>query len=476
MFMKKQPEYNEQDKSMMPMNVGSDKLSRILLIGAIIVYSLSLVLLANLALAGEANETHGALIKVNNRLDGDAFSDASATVKSVNGNVLALNINSMNYAKLRSVEGVCAAYRDNAGKAKTILDAKSYKTKFAGANVVVGILDNSGILTADGITQMMKVESEANVGFISYLSDEPGSTVIMRNLKSGESNLVQALAYMQEYAKTVNKPLVIEMVISGKEMENQLFVQVCQKVAESGVQFLGEPGIMYGNAASQAPVQLAFSMFNTKTGQITDQSDFWTISEVKEQQIMLLGSDNNTCDIFFQAESGFEKVFLSNSSDDIVVVTALTSNGEVSYYHVINKESALIPRELMNGVPVLEDGLAGIYPYYSKRAMSTEGAAKNQFVALNKENQGIALCTPSEMALEIGSPTSGTLSMSLSNLDERVEIQIRNENGEIVYRNHPDSDTQSFKAKINLSEGAEGLYFLDLTSPEFQQSFALRMN
>jgi len=196
------------------------------------------------------------------------------------------------------------------------------------------------------------------------------------NLKGGESNLVQALAYMQEYAKTVNKPLVIEMVVGGKEMENQLFVQVCQKVAESGVQFLGESKAVYGSITSKGPVQLAFSMFNAKTGQITDQSDFWAISEVKEQQIMLLGSDNNTCDIFFHAESGFEKVFMSNSSNDIVVVMALTANGEVSYYHVLNKETALIPRELMNGLPVLEDGLAGIYPYYSKPAMSTEGAAK----------------------------------------------------------------------------------------------------
>ena len=474
--MKKQPKYNEQDESTMPLGVGPDKLSRVLLIGAIVVYSLALVLLANLALAVESKETYGALIKVNNRLDGNAFADVNATVKSVHGNVLSINISSTNYVKLKAVEGVCSAQLDNLGKSKSTIAAASYKAKFAGADVVVGILDNSGILTADGIAQMMKVESEANVGFISYLSDDPSSTVIMRNLKGGESNLVQALAYMQEYAKTVNKPLVIEMVVGGKEMENQLFVQVCQKVAESGVQFLGESEAVYGNVTSKGPVQLAFSMFNAKTGQITDQSDFWAISEVKEQQIMLLGSDNNTCGIFFQAESAFEKVFMSNSSDDIVVVTALTANGEVSYYHVINKETALIARELMNRVPVLEDGLAGIYPYYSKRAMSTEGAAKNQFVALSTENQNVVLSAKSEMALTVGSPSSGTLAMSLSNLDEQVKIQIRNKNGETVYKNHPDSETQSIQAKINLSEGAEGLYFLDLMSPEFHQSFALMMN
>jgi len=173
MAMKKQPKYNEQDESTMPLGVGPDKLSRVLLIGAIVVYSIALVLLANLALAVESKETYGALIKVNNRLDGDAFSDTRATVKSVHGNVLGIKTNNVDYVKLNSVEGVCATYLDNTDKSKTTLDAASYKSKFAGADVVVGILDNSGALTADGIAQMMKVESAANVGFISYLSDDP---------------------------------------------------------------------------------------------------------------------------------------------------------------------------------------------------------------------------------------------------------------------------------------------------------------
>jgi len=463
----------KQEENQSLLNAGNDTFSRILVICAIVLYSLALVLLANIALAGESKETYGALIKVNNKLDGDAFTQVNAAVKSIHGNVLAININSMDYVKLNSVKGVCAAYLDNVSKKETALDAQASKAKFAGADVVVGILDNSGGLSKAEMAQLKKVESAANVGFISYLSDNPSSTVIMRNLKGGESNLVQALAYMQEYAKTVNKPLIIEMVLSGKEMENPLFVQVCQKVAETGVQFLGESRITSGYVASTAPVQLAFSMFNSETGQITDQSDFWAISEVKQQQIMLLGSDNNICNIFFQTESGFEKVYLSNSSEDIMMVTALTAEGEVNYYHISNKETALIPRLLMNGTPVLEDGFAGIYPYHSKMALFNKTVAQNQFVSLKKVNQSVQLNALSGMALKIGSPSPRTLAMSLSNLDELLEIQIRNENGETVYRNNPDADTQSIDTKINLSEGAEGLYFLDLTSPEFHQSFAL---
>ncbi|MFT5901980.1 MAG: hypothetical protein ACI9LA_001187, partial [Bacteroidia bacterium] len=66
--MKKQAIKNGQDSTLM--SAEKDTLSRVLLIGAIILYSLSLVLLANLAMASENENVHGALIKVNNKLDG----------------------------------------------------------------------------------------------------------------------------------------------------------------------------------------------------------------------------------------------------------------------------------------------------------------------------------------------------------------------------------------------------------------------
>ncbi|MCF8275399.1 MAG: hypothetical protein K9J17_01590 [Flavobacteriales bacterium] len=472
--MKNQAKNNGQRSILM--SAGRDTFSRVLLIVAIILYSTALVLLANLAIAGESKDLSGALIKVNNRLNGEAFANTNATVRSVHGNVLAIDMRQTDLSKLNSVEGICASQLDRMGSGLSTLDTRVVKSKYSGAHVVVGVLDNSGVISASDMTNLMKMETAANIGFISYLSDDPTSTVIMRNLKGGESNLVEALAYMQEYAKTVNKPLVIEMVLSGKELENPLFVQVCQKIAEAGVQFLGAPGVNISYSSAQAPIQLAFSMFNTKTGMITDQSDFWAIGEVKMQEIMLLGSDDRTCEIFFLTESNFDKIYMSNSSDDVVMVTTLSADGEVNYYHVTNKETALIPRPLLNGTPVLEDGLTGIYPYFSKKALFNDGVAKNQFVALNRINRKIALHPDSGMALSIGSPSARTLAMSLSNLAGSMKIEIRDANGETVYKNRPDAETQSIQTKIDLSEGAEGLYFLDLTSPEFHQSFALLMD
>lgn len=471
--MKKQAIKNGQQTTLK--TTEKDTVSRVLLIGAIILYSASLVLLANVAMAGETSN-HGALIKVNNKLDGNAFTTINPVVKSVHGNVLSIDVSNSNYQKLNMVEGVCASQLDiTVTTTPSSANPKATKAKYAGADVVVGILNNSGILTAKDIATLQKVEYNANVGFISYQSEDPSSTVIMRNIVGGESNLVQALAYMQEYANTVEKPLIIEMVLSGEELTNPLFVQVCQKIADTGVQFLGaDLGSKYLN--EKAPIQLAFSMFNAETGQLTDVSDFWAISEVKEQEIMLLGSDDKTCSVQFQTEAGFEKVYLSNSSDDLVMVTAITSDGEVNYYHVVNKETALIPRELMNGTPVLEDGMNGVYPYYTKMALFNGATAQNQFVELSKGVKSVEISDAGGMTMSVGSPAPQTLAMSLENLMGQLEIEIKDENGDVVYRNQPDSDTQSITTKIDLSDGAEGLYFLDLTSPLFHQTFALLMD
>lgn len=472
--MKKQA--NNTGQQAERITAANDTFSRVLLIGAVILYSLSLVLLANLALAESTISVHGALVKVNNRLDGNALSGLNLSVKSTHGNVLSVEMDAADLAQLNSIKGVCSTQLDNSSNSKQVASNELIRTKYAHASVVVGILNNQGVMSEADLAGLKKVEASANVGFISYRSDDPSSTVIIRNLKGGESNLVQALAYMQEYAATVNRPLVIEMQLSGSELQNPLFVQVCQKVAESGVQFLGAPDFTTGYAQDQAPMQLAFSMFNAKTGQITDQSDFWAMAEVKHQTIQLLGSDNGICTIHVNGDNGFDKVFLSNGSEDLIMVTVLTADGDVNYYHVENKETALILRELLNGTPVLEDGLAGIYPFHTKKALYNDAGAKNQFVALSENHKEVQLGNNGGMALNVAAPAPRTLAMALSNMDRPVNIEIRDENGNMVYKNQPDADTQSIQTKIDLSEGAEGLYFLDLTSPHYHQTFALLMD
>jgi hypothetical protein len=370
---------------------------------------------------------------------------------------------------------LCASKLDHSPNAQAELDAPSIRKVYAGVGAVIGILNNTADLEASAISSMQKVEARSNIGFVSYLSNDPNSTVIMHSLKGGESNLVQALIYMQEYAKTVNKPLVVEMNIDNAALNNPLFVQACQKFAEAGIQFIGESAGQI-QSDNNAPLQLAFSMFDAETGVITDQSDFWAIEEVKQQQIMMLGSDERMCNVHFQTESGFDKVYLSNGSTDMVMVTAITADGSVNYYHITRKETALIPRALMNGTPILEDGLGGVYPYYAKGILFNGAVSSQQFVSLTGTDQQVRINNGNGMALKVGSPSSKTLSMNMENITAGLEIEIKDETGATVYRSNPNDDAQSISTRIDLSNSVGGLYFLDLTSPDFHQTFALKMD
>jgi len=449
-------------------------ISRYLSICVAAILSVLLVLPTNTIFADESNK-YGVLIKVNGQLDGDAFARTNAVVKSVNGNVLAIELRKENYAALSAIKGVCAVQLDAIyNRSYNAVNAAALKAKYAGANIIVGILDNTGMLNLNAITGLKKVESKANVGFISYISNNKNSVVIMRNLKGGESNLIQSLTYMKQYAATVGKPLVIEMLLNGDEMANPLFVQVCQRMADAGIQFIG-PNVEQHIINNNAPIQLAFTMYSTKTGRITDRSAYWAINEIMGQELMLLGSDNKTCSIQFNTESGFEKIFLSNASNDAVMVSAISADGSVHYYTIENKQTALIPRNLFNGLPVLEDGTEGVFPYLSKPALFNGTGNNNRMIALNNDVQNIDLPS-TQMGLSLSQKESGFLQMQLENIAQNLVIEIKNKMGKVVYLNNPEHDIESLQAKIDLSDGTAGLYFLELTSPEFHRTFALLMD
>ncbi|MBL4585650.1 MAG: hypothetical protein JKX84_01130 [Flavobacteriales bacterium] len=413
----------------------------------------------------------GALIKVNHRLDDNAFNQMNANVHSVSGNVLAISIIKENFNQLLNVKGICAAQLDHLNSCHSTVDMSIGATKYGNANIVVGILDNSGFLDLDDMALLQKVEPKSNIGFISYASNRENATVIMRNLKGGESNLVIALSYMEEYAQTVERPLVIEMMLTGEEMLNPLFVQVCQRMADSGVQFLGG-GINLGTKKCNKSVQLAFTMYNPKTGQITDQSSYWGITEIIGQEIMLMGSNKKNCSILFTKESETPKISLSNSSEDVVMITAITSDGLVHYYHIKSKTTVLLPRCLFNGMPIFRDNGVDIYPYLSRRGLCNGAKNINRMVAIKTDIQNLNLVS-SDMDLSVSAQEAGFLGIKIDKVDTDLVIRVLDINGEVIYRNSPTQNVKSIHAKVDLTDSADGLYFLSLTSPSFNQTFSL---
>jgi hypothetical protein len=442
----------------------SETASRVLLIGAILVYSITLLLLANLALA--TNST-GALIKVNHRLNGDAFSATGIAVRSVHGNILAVNGTPMTIAGLATIQGVCSVRSDN----KTTHSEGSVHhiaQKYAGAQVVVGILSGADAATVSH-SAFAKIERAQNIGFISFVGQQPGSTVIIRNLAGGESEQLTALAYFIEYARTVGAPLVIEMMDNDAALSNPLFVQACQQHAESGVQFLGSNS-SGAIRLSQSAQQLSFAMYNSQTGQVSDASDFWSLSELEGIETQLLGSDGNIGS--FKVHNAQMEVI--NGSSDIVLVKLIDAEGNLHYFHIGSDQTSFSPVTLINGLPALV-GEQRFYPYHSKGAIFNASPVQDRFLALNVQTE-IADGRSQPMRLKVENGSNGRLQMSLSEVQSGLNIEIRDMTGCVIYRNRPKEDVKSLQASIDLSAAAGGPYFLDLYSQQFHRSFALLMD
>jgi len=459
--MKKQEQHPSQNQLLNPR---SDSFSRVLLIGAVVVYSITLILLANLALADGST---GALIKVNHRLNGDAFAKLNIEVHSVHGNILAVNGSRAMVDASASVAGVCQLRVDNASAA-TSASMANIGDKYAGAHVVVGVLSGADASQIDH-GAFAKIERNRNIGFISFLDHDPNSTVVIRNLKGGESEQLTALAYFIEYAQTVGAPLVIEMMDNELALSNPLFVQACQQHAEAGVQFLGGANIGSIKLAHSAQ-QLSFAMYNRQSGQVSDASDFWALSDLEGIETQLLGSDGNTGS--FRVQNG--QMFLNNSSSDLVLVKLIDAEGNLHYFHIGSKHTHFAPVTLLNGLPALV-GQQQFYPFHSKGAIFNSVPVQNQFLAMNAQTE-IVGGKADPMKLKVENGTNGRLQMSLSELQSGLNIEIRDMTGCVIYRNQPKEDVRSLTASIDLSAGVSGPYFLDLTSQQFHRSFALLMD
>ncbi len=466
--MEKQAKKTELDLA--GSRIKNDATSRILLIAIVVLYSLALVLLANLALARGAAAYVGALIKVNS---GWEHNLASLNVKSAHGNVLAVALKPSDEMVMRQSKGIHGLQMDHRPATASADRNDALLAAYAYTGVVIGVLDNTGNMSPNDLAGLMKIDADANIGFASYRSQEPGSTVIMRNLETGESNLLQALAYMSTYAQTVGLPLVVELLLSENAQCNLLFVQACQSMAEGGIQFIGRASVQPGQRVSNAPVQVAFSLIDTETGTVAQRTDFWGLNEMRHGTLKLTGTDGHACQILFDGDNGFDKVFLNNGSANEVMVTALTADGDVHYYRVARKETALIPRVLQNGLPVLEDGSASIYPFHTKPALFNQGTTRNQFVQLSHHMQPVTMAYEKGTTMEVASPTRGTLSMTVTDLHMPLSIELRDTHGKVVYKNRPDAGTKRITARIDLSEGQDGLYFLDLRSGNDYRSLAL---
>jgi hypothetical protein len=415
----------------------------------------------------------GGLIKVHGDVQADRFESMGLTVKAVMGHLLSVEMPAAGTADISALRGISSMVLDRCGEGMKRTDLSGVADRYAGAHAIIGILDNASALSPSDMALMQKVETAQNIGFISYRSDDPSSNVIMRNLRGSESDMIQALTYMQRYASTVGLPLFIEMNLQRSAETNPLFAQACQHLAEEGVHFVNRSTDAVGHLI-QPQMQYALRMFNSEAGTISDRMFFFSMDEAKGREMMMVGSDGHPCSFQFNAADGIR---VANSSSDVVLMQVLDSHGNIHHYHINTAMAQLRPVVLTNGIPVMDNGSTSIYPFMSKRTVLGDVNASVGVETLELSHRPLALSLRQGAALKVSSDHAHRIVLQLSDQRPGTLLQLTDRHGEVLYRSNLQKDTRSLETRIDLSGRDYSFLFLTVSCPEAKdETFALRMN
>jgi len=428
------------------------------------------------ALSQHGSLSHtGGLVKVSSDLHGERFAQIGLTVKAMVGNMLAVELPSSAMDQLGQIKGIRSVMFDLSGPAAGSSDLRAIVQQYSGAGAVIGILDNQTRVSPSDRRSLQKLDAENGVGFISYLSDDPSSTVIIRNLGNGESDLVQALAFMQQYARTVNRPLVVDMRLQSSAMANPLFLQTCQNLAADGIHFMTN-GSSHAMNVSLDARQFSVALFNPFSGQLTDHMPFWAGHEAAGQEMMLAGSDGEPCSFRFSGNKDLESIHVENRSEDIVLLQMIDLDGTVHSYHVRQSNALLSPRVLVSGLVIMDDGKDGVIPFQSKSPAATGGKEVASLPTLSDGHHHVVNLMDGKGNLTLQKESGRKLLLQLSGLQSGTGFELTDQLGNVVYRNALHPQANSVETRIDLSTETCGLYFLRVYSPAGSRTFAVMMN
>jgi hypothetical protein len=416
----------------------------------------------------------GGIIKVTGELEGEQFGSLGLTVKAMMGNMLSVELPASQAGNLTQVSGVLSVAFDMSRPTSAKSDLAAIVRQYAGAGAIIGILDNETALSSSDLAALQKVDRKSNVGFISYVSDDPSSTVIMRNLGTGESDLVQALAYMREYARTVNRPLVVDMRLQSAAMANPLFVQTCQSLASAGIHFMAH-GRDTGMQLQLDARQFSIALFDPVNGILTDRMPFWAADEVPGKDMMLAGADGQACNFRFGSGSSAGSIAINNLSSDIVLLQILDTDGTVHSYHLRQNTAVLTPKLLHNGVVMMDDGHGGVLPFQSKANALQGNKDRPVMQTLLSQDGEMSFALGGGSGLQMRADQGRKLMLQLSGLQSGSGLELTDRNGKVVYRNALHPQASSVETRIDLAESCD-LYFLKVFMPTGVRNFAVVMN
>lgn len=486
-------EAQESNQKMYQKYDKEDKVLVALYIGIALSFLVSLVIFAVPVKAenGIADGTITGLIKVQPNVDGHKILQYGIKMGDQAGNVWAASMTTVAANKLEGIRGISKFEADQmtqSGMADPLEDHEALVSKYQNSAVVIGLISNVANINADGMNSLSKLEGAANVGFMMYQGADPSSAVVMRNLYIGESNMLRSLNYMIRYAQTVERPLVIEMMLDPSKSVNPLFVQACENLAGPGVQFINrsDDAVMLGSGNESMCFSL--SLVDRATGAVSDQTAFWCQNEPVDLTLMLVGTDRASCNVDLTTGPGSEAfVKLKNRSGNLILLSSMDADGDVRYYHIdANKNDvySLSSKRLFNNFDVIEmtnsNGSQSLAPFHSKGTLL---AGAN---VMPKDLRALDLS--SKIDAEFGiTGDDVTLNMRKAAADGMIEIEISevaaeglsitvfDKIGNTIYHNTPSMEFESMTARLNLFDQESEIFFLRVESVENTQDYALVM-
>ncbi len=410
----------------------------------------------------------GAIIKVRSDIDGSTLSNSGLKVKSRLGNLLAVDAPVGLLASLNGMQGVAAIERDEVPKADRQPDLAALIARYQGAGAVIGIIDNTVSTDGLGLGQFQKIERSGNVGFVTFRSDDPSTTVIMHSLSGPESDLMLSLAYMMRYAETVGRPLLVELNLNEGAQHNPLLLQACQFVAEGGnVHFRSSSKALRENLA-EGSFQMAFSMFHPETGQVTDRTAFWSLDEARGMEMHLIGSDAGVCSILFN-----DGLQLDNSSADIVIAQVLCPDGRVHYFHLSGSHPQLGAHDTPTGIPVLTTSMGELLPFQFRSCVLEQSVANAGMHRVTTGMLPIALIDETAIGLTVSTDERGKLEVILKGQAGKGEVRLTDHYGIQLYAKRLSEESTGMRAVIDIPRMDNALYLLTLETAQTQQQFTI---
>lgn len=417
----------------------------------------------------------GCILKVTSDFQGDQSRTFGLSVQAMVGNLVAVEVPAASIDRLKGMPGVRAVSVDRCTASSESGDLDAIVRQYSGAGAVIGVLDNLTSLGQRERASLQKVDTDNGVGFISYVSDDPSSTVIMRNLGSGESDLLQALAYMRSYARTVDRPLVIDMRLQPEAMTNPLFIESCQNLSDDGIHF------MLRGQVAEIPLKLrsrlfSVALFDPTTGKQSDRMPYWSLGEASGKEMMLAGSDGNSCTFSFGSDIGNEVISITNGSSDIAMLHMMDVDGTVHSYHIREARVHVTPRQLPNGVVILEGGPNGMLPFLSKSTAAHGGVAQEHVKAFGPGQYLVSDILGRNGQMDVSTEPNGHIRLRLNGLDSGSGLELTDRFGTVVYKSSLHPQTTSVETLIDLSDRSCDLYFLKVSCPSSERTFALMLN